>query len=565
MAIYHCSVKVIGRSSGRSSVGASAYRSGEKLYNQYDGITHDYRKKSGIGYSEILIPANAPIEFLDRQTLWNAVEIAEKRINSQTAREIEVALPDELTRLEQVDLIRSYVNTNFVDKGMCVDYSIHNKLDGNPHAHIMLTTRNVDINGFTTKNREWNNRENVELWRENWAVECNRTFERLGLDQRLDHRSYKRQGIDLIPTKHLGKAHQMEKRGITTERGTMNREIIEINIDKVRLEKEYQQLRKESYLEREALESERKANIRPLDVETRESKAMQGTIQNPARNDERETRNWQRSDGLERVEPAVAKETEMTIDSKPKQQTESYIKPIAELRQLPSENAGQRLSEIKQMYVNRNLAIEDYNNKKEQLSKLESRADRILENTQNIKNFESKIQTLQEKADGLNLLQFKEKKKYKSEIEKYQNSKAQAESYLEKNYGIKVSDVSAAINKIDMQRTQIKNEMPTEKQLSEYRQDRETFKTMYIAEKQTAIQRSDYKDIENAEKKNDTKFKGNYSMSDRMELAQIESKGKNPSKQDLMKANEIYKDKDLMKIAENKEKQLHNHSIGHSR
>ena len=141
IAIYHCSIKIIGRGSGKSAVSAAAYRAGEKITNEYDGIIHDYTRKGGIVHTEILLPDNAPLEYTDRTALWNAVEKIEKAKNSQLAREIEVALPVELTREQNINLVREYVKQNFVDNGMCADVCVHDKNDGNPHAHIMLTMR----------------------------------------------------------------------------------------------------------------------------------------------------------------------------------------------------------------------------------------------------------------------------------------------------------------------------------------------------------------------------------------------------------------------------------------
>jgi len=125
MANFHLHAKPISRRQGRSAVGASAYRAGEKLHNEYDGLTHDYTKKRGIVYTEIMLPENAPAEFSDRQTLWNAVELAEKRKDARTAREIEISLPNELSRAEQIKLVREYVRDNFISENMCADISIH--------------------------------------------------------------------------------------------------------------------------------------------------------------------------------------------------------------------------------------------------------------------------------------------------------------------------------------------------------------------------------------------------------------------------------------------------------
>ena len=254
MAIYHCSCKIISRGQGRSAVGAAAYRSGEKLYNEYDGIEHDYTKKGGVVYSEIMLCENAPKEYQDRQTLWNAVEQIEKSSKAQLAREYEVALPVELSREEQIKLVRDFAKENFVDNGMCVDFSIHDKEDGNPHAHIMLTTRPIeqdnswgvkqkkeyilDKNGQkqydkkkqtykckTVKTTNWDSKEFLQRSRESWAEKVNQELEKKSLPQRIDHRSLKEQGIDRVPTIHEGGARKLEKRGIKTDRGKINREI----------------------------------------------------------------------------------------------------------------------------------------------------------------------------------------------------------------------------------------------------------------------------------------------------------------------------------------------------
>jgi len=229
MAIYHCSVKVISRSSGRSSVGASAYRSGESLYNERDGMTHDYTKKSGIDYQEIMTPDNAPEWAMNREQLWNTVEMNERRKDSQLAREVEVALPNELSKDARVELVRDYAK-EFTGQGMVADIAIHDKGDGNPHAHIMLTMRKLEQGEFGQKERAWNDKQYVEQWRENWSKHANKALEREGYQERIDHRSYAERGIGLTPTKHEGHiVRAMESRGIKTEVGDLNRQIIEEN------------------------------------------------------------------------------------------------------------------------------------------------------------------------------------------------------------------------------------------------------------------------------------------------------------------------------------------------
>ena len=230
MAIFHSSSQVIGRSSGKSSVGASAYRAGEKIYNERDGLEHDYTKKDGVVFKEILAPENAPDWATDRAKLWNEVERVEKRKDSQLAREINIALPKELNREQQIELLRNYVQESFVSKGMIADTVIHDTDKGNPHAHIMLTMRDINQEGFGKKNREWNNRENIDKWREQLADHINKSLEKIGIKDRVDHRSYKEQGIDKVPTKHEGHVvRAMEMKGKETEIGRYNKTVMEHN------------------------------------------------------------------------------------------------------------------------------------------------------------------------------------------------------------------------------------------------------------------------------------------------------------------------------------------------
>ncbi len=254
IAIYHCSIKIVSRRKGKSAVAAAAYRSGEKLTNEWDGLTHDYTKKGGVVHSEILLPAHAPPAFSDRSTLWNSVELSEKSNNAQLAREVEIALPVELSGEEQTRLVREYCSSQFVSKGMIADFNLHDTGGGNPHAHILLTMRPLDEKGaWLPKSKkeyvldengekirlpsgryktrkvdlvDWNNRENAEVWRRAWADLANDFLAQNNRPERIDHRSYERQGIDQLPTVHVGvSATQMEKKGIVTERGELNRNI----------------------------------------------------------------------------------------------------------------------------------------------------------------------------------------------------------------------------------------------------------------------------------------------------------------------------------------------------
>lgn len=263
MAIYHCSIKIISRGKGKSAVAAAAYRAGEKITNEFDGETHDYTRKGGVVHTEVLLPDHAPAAFSDRAVLWNEVEKIEKAKNAQLAREIELALPRELTREQSISLVREYVKRHFVAAGMCADICVHDTGGGNPHAHVMLTMRPFDERGawgakqkkeyildrdgnkiYDRKKRQykcksvpatdWNDQTKAEEWRAAWAQLCNQCLEQNGHAERIDHRSYERQGIDQIPTVHLGvAASAMEKRGIRTERGDLNREI-EVTNQKLR-------------------------------------------------------------------------------------------------------------------------------------------------------------------------------------------------------------------------------------------------------------------------------------------------------------------------------------------
>ena len=277
IAIYHCSIKIISRGKGKSAVAAAAYRAGEKIISDYDGRINDYTRKGGIVHKEIMLPDKAPAEYQDRAVLWNAVEKIEKSSNSQLAREIEIALPVELNYMQNLNLVREYVRENFVAHGMVADFAIHDPKGEtkNPHAHIMLTMRPfnenkawgskqkkeyiLDPNGekqYDPKKRsykcksipstDWNEQTKAEEWRSAWADILNSYLEQTGhaekvihspdgelitISNKVDHRSFERQGItDQIPTIHLGvAAHQMEQRGIKTERGNINREIMVTN------------------------------------------------------------------------------------------------------------------------------------------------------------------------------------------------------------------------------------------------------------------------------------------------------------------------------------------------
>jgi ATP-dependent exoDNAse (exonuclease V) alpha subunit len=205
MAIYHCSVKTIGRSGGSSAVNSAAYRSGEKLFDESIEKTFFYSGKSqDVMHKEIMVPSNVKVPdwVYSREKLWNAVELSEKRKDSQLAREIEISLPREFTIDQNIALVREYVNGEFVDKGMIADVCLHYGMKGdnyNPHAHVMLTMREIGPEGFGKKEVSWNKRALLNQWRESWAEVSNKHLSLNGYEMSIDHRSLKAQGIDLIP------------------------------------------------------------------------------------------------------------------------------------------------------------------------------------------------------------------------------------------------------------------------------------------------------------------------------------------------------------------------------
>jgi len=234
MAIYHLHVKVIGRKSGSSAVASAAYRSGSRLRDERLDRSHDFSDKRGVVHSEVLLPENAPEAWSDRERLWNDVEAFEIRKDAQLAREVEFALPREMTQAQGIELARDFVQAEFVDQGMIADLNVHWDIgeDGmpKPHAHVMLTMRAVDENGFGQKVRAWNRTEMVERWRERWAELANERLAELDIDARIDHRSLEAQGVALEPQSQIGASAKRIDRGIEGEgteadRAEMHREI----------------------------------------------------------------------------------------------------------------------------------------------------------------------------------------------------------------------------------------------------------------------------------------------------------------------------------------------------
>ncbi len=263
IALFHFHVTQIKRSAGQSAVAAAAYRSGEKLHSEYYGEDSDYTRKGGVICSEILLPPQAPPSFSDRETLWNAVEKVERGKRAQLAYSFDIALQNEFSMQENIELARHFLLEQCVSRGMVADYAIHqpDKKDGgiqNPHFHVMCPIRPIEPDGkWGNKQRreyvldeqgerirdeagnyvfnavpttDWGKPETLEFWREQWAQLCNARFAEKGLDCRIDHRSFERQGVEQIPTRHEGlTVRAMEAKGIRTDKGDLNRWIRKTN------------------------------------------------------------------------------------------------------------------------------------------------------------------------------------------------------------------------------------------------------------------------------------------------------------------------------------------------
>ena len=239
MAIYHLNAKVISRSNGQSATEAAAYRAAEKIYDERTGETFNYTRKKGVYATEIITPDNAPDWMADRSKLWNAAELFEKRSNSRTAREFDIALPTELTHPQKQDLVRNFVQDNFVDKGLVADLAFHEIDTHNPHVHIMITTRTVDENGLKAKDRSLDKKDFLLKLRESWATYTNDALQQAGISETIDHRTLEEQNITRIPQIHLGtNVAAMMKRGIATERGDEYLEIQTTNEQIEALEKQ---------------------------------------------------------------------------------------------------------------------------------------------------------------------------------------------------------------------------------------------------------------------------------------------------------------------------------------
>lgn len=252
MAIYHLSMKPVSRATGRSAVASMAYRAGEKLTNERDGITHDYTAKQGVEHAEIVLPEGVNAEWArDRSDLWNAAEFAEKRKDARVAREFEIALPHELSAEQRLEATREFAQVLANRYGAAVDFAIHAPHDAsdvrNHHAHVMMTTRQVGESGLGDKT--YLERENKWLLsnglattdmqlrdlRQTWEGIANERLAMAGLDIRIDHRSHMERGLEISPTEHMGvHATQMERRGLDVSRSRLDEDAARRNAELIR-------------------------------------------------------------------------------------------------------------------------------------------------------------------------------------------------------------------------------------------------------------------------------------------------------------------------------------------
>jgi Ti-type conjugative transfer relaxase TraA len=234
MAFYFFDTSRIKRSTGQSAVAAAAYRSASRLHDYRQGRTFDYTAKPDVIHSEILAPESSPEWVRNRELLWNAVEAHEKRRNAQLAIEFRFALPEELTQSQAIALAREFVQREFVEHGWVADLNVHRDL-GNPHAHVMRTLRELGPDGFGLKKRDWKRWKQLLIrWREHWADAANEHLLRAGLDIRIDHRSYREQGIELEPISRLRRpVYEVRRRGERPQASRRLEELRERNAHKI--------------------------------------------------------------------------------------------------------------------------------------------------------------------------------------------------------------------------------------------------------------------------------------------------------------------------------------------
>jgi len=594
MAIYHLSVKNISRNSGRSSVSAAAYRAGDKITNEQDGVTHDFLKKRGIAYSTIMIPENAPKEYQNRSVLWNAIEKSETTIKSRTAREIEIALPNELNLREQVKLVEQYVKDNFIDQGMCADISIHSghknehpkdkedyaKHDkdikpNNPHVHILLTTRPINQNGeWGAKSKkeyvlnkkgeriklpsgrwkskkidlvDWNKSETLLQWRKNWAIACNKEFERKNLSVRIDHRSYKDQGIEKQPMVHMGvEATQMERKGIKTEKGEYNREVRAMNTSyQNNLQELERQVTEIKAFQRQMHIQQSAATKREHERQLAEKEKLNDELAKEVREkidhwDEQQERYSVYEDenrGAERQRGYQEYENQNTNDIQRTQPKEQQIQqktnqPRADRDRYdiePAETVAGRLNDLRSDYINlevQTLRIQEARGELQNVSmQAQSKAESIEEKLQLIKQYSQKINQLQADREQLGMFSGKEKRSINDQIRRLEQSKAQVQSNLKREWG--GSDQSTVLKQILQQQSEIKKQLDSLPNIKKLKEQQNVIGQAYKQEIEGAMTRPDKNYIQDLMNRNKGQVREPKNLNEKIAISKAESKLQN--------------------------------------
>ena len=398
MPCPHYRIKISSRANSPPTTAQAAYQSGERLYDERTHRTKSYTEKRGIVFTEIVLPGNAPKEYADRNTLWNAVERAEANWNAQTARRLEIALPKELPLKTGIEMIREYVRDQFVSQGMIADIAVHDPdpPNHNPHAHVMLTMRALDEQGrwlpksrreyildengerikgedgkwkfrkvFTT---DWDNRDNAEKWRQAWEDVQNRYLEAAGCPERIILKSYERQEIDLVPTVHMGPAvTAMERRGIETNIGNLNREIKKTNALIAALKRAISRIREWITGVKEA--------IAEIEMQPKEVLLVDLLIQ---RYNERENRLWKATDS-DRGQLAKEREQFTTITAYMKERGISSVADLDSRIETISATTKPIKEQVrfvtKQIYLIRNVL--EYGARRDKLSSVHNQFEKI--------------------------------------------------------------------------------------------------------------------------------------------------------------------------------------------
>jgi len=443
------------------SIEAAAYRSGQDLGNEGNEITHDYTRKKGVVHKEIILPENAPKDYEDRETLWRAVEAKEIRKDARLAREIEAALQAELTLQENIELLREYIKENFVDKGMIADFAVHDKKDGNPHVHIMLTTRHVTSDGFGGKNRDWDEDSELLKWRENWAKINNRKFEEKGLDVRIDHRTLKAQGIDREPTIHMGhEAWALEQKGIKTERGDINREINRRN-------EEHAALKESPHETAETTPDKEKPQKPQEPKKEKETQRKTNNYRLPAS----ELKDLHRQLETQKLEPHIEKLSEQKDESPFISKLETQIKAekamqfIEKVRKQQDDAAkiAKRMNELREASIELEKEkiplIEQHNHIKRELPNLEYLVESLEEHAQNISVLQGRVVQLQELRGRLGLFDLKKKKDADEKIVQATQELGRAQDYFKNHFNIDPSNVDESLNRLQAEIREKKDEL----------------------------------------------------------------------------------------------------------